>query len=42
MLRFSQTKVAKEECYGAKKKKKKKGKRNRKRKSKKKNGMLIT
>ena len=24
MLRFSQTKVAKEECYGAKKKKKKK------------------
>ena len=39
MLRFSQTKVAKEECYGAKKKKKK---RNRKRKSKKKNGMLIT
>ena len=40
MLRFSQTKVAKEECYGAKKKKK--GKRNRKRKSKKKNGILIT
>ena len=32
MLRFGQTKVAKEECYGAKKKK---GKRNRKRKSKK-------
>ena len=34
MLRFGQTKVAKEECFGAKKKKK--GKRNRKRKSKKK------
>lgn len=33
MLRFGQTKIAKEECYGAKKKKK--GKRNRKRKSKK-------
>ena len=34
MLRFGQTKVAKEECFGEKKKKK--GKRNRKRKSKKK------
>ena len=33
MLSFGQKKIAKEECYGAKKKKK--GKRNRKRKSKK-------
>ena len=44
MLRFSQTKVAKEECYGAKKKKKKKKKEKEteKEKVKKKNGMLIT
>ena len=40
MLRFSQTKVAKEECYGAKKKKKEKE--TEKEKVKKKNGMLIT
>ena len=32
MLRFSQTKVAKEECYGAKKKKKKKRKKKQKKK----------
>ena len=32
MLRFSQTKVAKEECYGAKKKKKKKMKKKKKKK----------